>query len=130
METSNYGFSKVVALSFEEAIDKTKSCCQAEGFGNLTTIDRKAKMKEKINVDMENYVILGMCNPKLANEAVQVEYEIGLLLPCNFIVYQKGDTVHVAAQRPSVMSQVATNEALNTLVNTAEEKILKILTAI
>ena len=79
---------------------------------------------------MENYVILGMCNPKLANEAVQVEYEIGLLLPCNFIVYQKGDTVHVAAQRPSVMSQVATNEALNTLVNTAEEKILKILTAI
>ncbi|HCJ45315.1 MAG: DUF302 domain-containing protein [Candidatus Moranbacteria bacterium] len=125
METTNYGFSKVVSLPFAEAIAKVKEVLALEGFGQLTEIDVQTKMKEKVGADMEPYVILGMCNPSLAYQALQIETEIGLLLPCNVIVYEKDGIVRIAVQKPSLMSRVVGKEALKPVVDEAEIRMLE-----
>ncbi|OGI19318.1 MAG: hypothetical protein A3J06_01175 [Candidatus Moranbacteria bacterium RIFCSPLOWO2_02_FULL_48_19] len=130
METTNYGFSKIVALPFAEAVTAVKAALAKEGFGQLTEIDVQAKLKEKVGMDMEPYLILGMCNPKLAYQALQIETEIGLLLPCNVIVYEKEGSVHVAAQKPSLMSQVVQKEALKAVADEAEKGLLAALEAV
>ena len=96
METTNYGFSKVVTLPFAEAVVQVKEAFAKEGFGQLTEIDVQSKIKEKLGMAVEPYVILGMCNPTLAYQALLIETEIGLLLPCNVIVYEKAGIVRVA----------------------------------
>ena len=82
-----YGFSKEITYSFEQAVDKVTEELKKEGFGVLTSIDVKDTLKKKINVDFKKYTILGACNPPLAHQALQVEEELGLLLPCNIVVY-------------------------------------------
>ncbi len=81
--------------SFEEAIKRTTEAFKQEGFGVLTHIDMKATLKNKLNVDIDNYEILGACNPPYAHKALQAEDKIGLMLPCNVIVQQKGETIEV-----------------------------------
>jgi uncharacterized protein (DUF302 family) len=130
METTNYGFTKIVALPFAEAVAKVKEILPAEGFGQLTEIDVQAKMKEKIGAEMEPYVILGMCNPKLAHQALLIETEIGLLLPCNVIVYEKEGITHIAAQKPSLMSQLIEKEGIKAVADEAEARIVKALESI
>ncbi|MDP3957824.1 MAG: DUF302 domain-containing protein [bacterium] len=127
METTNYGFSKAVVLPFVEAVAKVKEVLAKEGFGQLTEIDVQAKLKEKVGADMEPYVILGMCHPQLAYQALQIETEIGLLLPCNVIVYEKEGVVRVAAQKPSLMADVVRKEALKVVSDEAEKRILAAL---
>jgi uncharacterized protein (DUF302 family) len=127
MEMTNYGFSKTVALPFAEAVTAVKAALAKEGFGQLTEIDVQAKLKEKIEVEMGPYVILGMCNPALAHQALQIETEIGLLLPCNVIVYEKEGVVRVAAQKPSLMADVVRKEALKVVSDEAEKRILAAL---
>src|SRR3972149_10130055 len=85
----NYGFSKTTDLSYEETIEKVTDELKKEGFGVLTTIDVKDTLKKKIDVDFKKYIILGACNPGLGHKALQAEEELGLLLPCNVIVYEK-----------------------------------------
>src|SRR5665647_681003 len=130
METTNYGFSKIVALPFMEAVTAVKEALLKEGFGQLTEVDVQAKMKEKVGADMEPYMILGMCNPKLAYQSLLIETEIGLLLPCNVIVYEKEGVVHVAAQKPSLMSQVVQKKELEAVADEAEKRILSALNSI
>ena len=104
-----YGHKKQIGLSFNEAIEKVKSELTKEGFGVLTEIDVKATMKKKLAVDYENYIILGACNPEFANKALQADKEIGLLLPCNVVVYEDSGKTFVSAILPSVaMSMVDT----------------------
>lgn len=130
METTNYGFTQVVALPFAEAVASVKEHLAREGFGQLTEIDVQAKMKEKLGADMEPYVILGMCHPKLAYQALLIETEIGLLLPCNVIVYEQAGVVRVAAQKPSLMAQVVQKDALQAVSDEAEQRILSALHSI
>lgn len=130
METTNYGFTKVVALPFADAVVKVKEVLAVEGFGQLTEIDVQAKLKEKVGADMEPYVILGMCNPKLAHQALLIETEIGLLLPCNVIVYVQNGITHIAAQKPSLMSQVVRKDELKAVADEAEARIVKALESI
>ncbi|MEX2189140.1 MAG: DUF302 domain-containing protein, partial [Bacteroidota bacterium] len=82
-----YGFSKTVNLSFDQTVEKVTEELKKEGFGVLTTIDVKETLKKKLDVDFKRYTILGACNPPFAHKALQAEEEIGLLLPCNVIVY-------------------------------------------
>ena len=96
-ERGPYSFRKVVALPYEEAVEKTKEALKQQGFGVLSEIDMKAKLKEKLGVDIKRYVILGACNPPLAYKALQADPEIGLLLPCNVIVYETGSAESVVA---------------------------------
>jgi len=86
MNNSHYGYGKTVSYDFETAIKKVTEELKKEGFGVLSEIDIQEKVKEKLGKDMDRYVILGACNPGLAFEALEVEQEIGLLLPCNVIV--------------------------------------------
>ena len=91
-------------MPYDDAVMKTRNALQNEGFGVLSEIDISAKLKEKLGVDFRRYVILGACNPPLAHKALQAELEIGLLLPCNVIVYEEGrDHSVIAAIDPDSM---------------------------
>ena len=118
-----YGYKRKTSLSFTEAVEKTKTELAKEGFGILTEIDVKATLKKKLNVDHEDYLILGACNPPFALEALQAEKEIGLLLPCNVIVYGESGVVFVSAILPTVAMGMVENPSLADIGKTAEEKL-------
>ena len=123
----DYGFSKTVNLSFNQAVDKITLELKKEGFGILTEIDVKETMKEKLNVDFKNYKILGACNPPIAHKALQLEEKLGLLLPCNIIVYEKGNDCIVSIFDPMIMTQIIKNKELITIVEEVKQKLLSAL---
>lgn len=97
----DYGYRKRVALGFDEALARVKATLAEQGFGTLTQIDVGETLKAKIGADLgRRYVILGVCKPTLAYQALQAETELGLLLPCNVIVYEDGDETVVSAIEP------------------------------
>jgi len=125
-----YGYSRKVSLSFDEAVAKTKEALAGEGFGVLTEIDVKATMKKKLGIEYDNYLILGACNPASAHKALQAEKEIGLLLPCNVIVYEDVGAVHVSAIVPSVAMAMVKNEALAGIAGEVEEKLKTVINSL
>ena len=125
-----YGFSKSLDLSFSNAIVKVTEELQKEGFGVLTTIDVKDTLKNKIDVDFKKYTILGACNPPFAHKALLAEEEIGLLLPCNVIVYEKENKSAVSFFNPDLMSKVVENEALNPIADEVREKLQRVYDSI
>lgn len=130
MET-NYGFSKVVNLGYDEAIEKVTDELKKEGFGVLTEIDVKATLKKKLDVDFKPYKILGACNPPFAYKSLQAEEQIGLMLPCNVIVYvnNNNETV-VAAIDPIASMQAVKNETLSEVAETIKGKLKKVISSI
>ena len=126
----DYGFSKTVDLSFEDTINKVTEELKKEGFGVLTIIDVKDTLKNKIDVDFKKYTILGACNPSFAHKALLAEEEIGLLLPCNVIVYEKEDKSAVSFFNPALMSKVVENEALIPIADEVKEKLQRVYDSI
>jgi len=126
----NYGFSKTTDLSYEETIEKVTDELKKEGFGVLTTIDVKDTLKKKIDVDFKKYIILGACNPGLGYKALQTEEELGLLLPCNVIVYEKENKTVVSIFDPIVLSTIVDNDILKPVAEEAKAKLVKVLDAI
>ena len=122
----NYGFIKTTDLEFDEAMAKLAAELQKEGFKILTKIDVQAKFKEKLNIDFPRYVILGACNPKMAHQAITAEWNIGLLLPCNVIVYEKASKVWIGVMRPTQAMATVQNDALNGLAETVEQKLRRV----
>ncbi len=129
--TAHYGHSRIVNLTFEEALKKVTANLKEQGFGVLTEIDIKATLKDKLGVETRPYKILGACNPPFAHRALQAEEEIGLLLPCNVIVYINGagETV-VSALDPIVAMQVADNPALAEVAEAVREKLVSAIDAV
>ena len=125
-----YGYKRKVLLPFGEAVKKAKSELAKEGFGILTEIDVKASLKEKLGIEYDNYLILGACNPPFALKALQAEKEIGLLLPCNVVVYEDGEEVFVSAIRPTIAMEIVRNQSLAEVGKTVEEKLKKVVDAI
>lgn len=131
LQHSNYGFSKTVGIPYEAAVEKTRAALKAEGFGVLCEIDLKEKLKEKLGVDFRNYVILGACNPPLAYQTLQQEIGIGLLLPCNVIVYEAdeaGKSVVAAIDAKTMLSAVGHhNAALDAVATEVNEKLKRVV---
>ncbi len=111
---SNYSIRKIVDLSYKEAVERVKEELKKEGFGVLTEIDVKATFKKKIDKEFKKYIILGACNPNFAYQALQLEEELGLLLPCNVVVFEKdtGETA-VAAIDPRKALTISGNKDLD-----------------
>lgn len=125
-----YGFSRVLKLSYDQAVEKVTEELRKEGFGVLTTIDVKDTLKKKLGLDFKKYVILGACNPPLAHRALEAEEEIGLLLPCNVIVYEKGNETVVSAFDPQVMTRIIENPAVNLIADEVESRLKRVLEAV
>lgn len=126
-KTTAYGITRTVSMSCDSAIARLRDLLKKEGFGVLTEIDVKRTLKEKIGKDIDPYVILGACNPKLASRALEIEPDIGLLLPCNVIVSQRGDGTHVGAVNPQSMVDFTSNAALAEVSNEADERLRRVI---
>lgn len=110
--TSGYGFGIHLDLPFDEAMRRTRAALAAQGFGVLTEIDVQATLKAKINADFRRYVILGACNPTMAYRALQEELDLGLLLPCNVVLYEEAGGTTVKMMDPVAALGLATNPAI------------------
>ncbi len=126
MQTA-YGFGTNVELPYDETVTRVRELLQSEGFGVLTEIDVRKTMKEKLAADFRRYVILGACNPRLAHRAFQAELEIGLLLPCNVIVYEEGDHSVVSVMDPLAVLRVAGNETLQPVAEEARARLDRVI---
>jgi uncharacterized protein (DUF302 family) len=126
----SYGITKVVDLPYQQAVDKVTDALKAEGFGVLTTINVQETLKQKLGVDLGDYVILGACNPQLAYQALQTEQEIGLLLPCNVIVYTSGGKTAVSVLDPQQALGITNNESLSSIAEEAKGKLERALAAV
>lgn len=122
-----YGYKKELDLSYEKAVEKTREELKKEGFGILNEIDVKATLKKKLDVDFDNYVILGACNPPNAFKALKAEQDIGLMLPCNVIVYEKGGKTIVSAIKPTIAMSIVDNDALKNIAVEIEAKLKKVV---
>lgn len=125
-----YGFVKYLDLPFDKAIAKIEERLKAEGFGILTKIDVKDKFKEKLDIEFPRYLILGACNPKMAHRAISIEWDIGLLLPCNVIVYEKNQEVGVGIIKPTQAMTVVKNERLKEIATEVETKLKRVFDSI
>lgn len=128
-QTTRYGLSTTVDLPYEQAVHRAREALGKEGFGVLTEIDVKATLKKKIDVDFRPYVILGACNPPLAHKALSAELDIGLLLPCNVIVYaadEPGRSV-VAALDPVEALALTGNEGIRPLATEVRRRLERVL---
>ena len=132
MEESRYGLRVKVNVPYESAVEQATAALKAEGFGVLTTIDVRQTLKQKLDKDFRRYTILGACNPALAHRAFEAELEIGLLLPCNVVVYETepGRSVVSAMAPIAAMGVVGGNPALKDVAREADERLRRALKAL
>jgi len=131
-QTTRYGFGTTVDLPYETAVARTRDALAKEGFGVLTEIDVRATLKKKLDVDTRPYIILGACNPTFAHQALTAERDIGLLLPCNVIVYEAdepGKSV-VAAMDPVEALALTGNEDVRPIADEVKERLTRALDAV
>jgi uncharacterized protein (DUF302 family) len=132
MSEASYGYTKNLGtVVFDDAIERTTAALKNEGFGVLTEIDVKSTLKKKLDVDFRQYKILGACNPALAHQALSNEIMIGLLLPCNVVVFEEDDgTVTVSAVNPREMFKVVENPDMEGVAEQVDAKIKNVIDAI
>ena len=112
MLATGYTLTGTTPLPYDEAVERVRAELKAEGFGVLCEIDVQATMREKLGVEGEPYLILGACNPPLAHEALQAEADLGVLLPCNVVVYRRGGETRISAVDPERMLSIVENGEL------------------
>jgi len=122
-----YGFSKSTDLTYERAVEKVTEELKKEGFGVLTTIDVRETLKKKLDVDFKKYIILGACNPPFAHKALEAEEQIGLLLPCNVIVYENEGKSVVAAFDPMMMTKVLDNPKIQPIADEIQQRLKRVI---
>ncbi|TAK00239.1 MAG: DUF302 domain-containing protein [Candidatus Manganitrophaceae bacterium] len=123
MNRQDYGIRTTLNVSYEEAVPKVTEALKKEGFGILTEINVKETIKKKLDKEYPKYIILGACNPQLAYQALTSETEIGLLLPCNVIVYEKEGKTVVSAQDPEAALSIVGNEKIAPVAKEAKERL-------
>ena len=132
MDETAFGLRVKVPLDYDQSIERTTAALKQEGFGVLTTIDVRQTLKQKLDAEFRKYTILGACNPTLAHRALQAEIDIGLLLPCNVVVYESGPRESVvAAMAPlPTIGLVGKNLALEGIAREADERLRRALTSL
>ena len=130
VQNKEYGFSRTVDAAFDDVVERTREALKKEGFGVLSEIRLDEKLKEKLGVDFRRYVILGACNPPLAYKTLQEDINIGLLLPCNVIVYEADDknkSVVAAVDAKAMLSVVGENSAMNEVATEVNERLQRVI---
>lgn len=127
MAATAYGLKTRTQLGLAEAEEKVRELLAVEGFGVLTEIDVAATLKQKLDISRDPYRILGACNPRLAHAALQAETDVGLLLPCNVLLYEEGDHTVVAALDPATMVELTDNPALQEVADDARARLERVI---
>jgi len=133
IEKQKYGFTRTVEMNFERARERTIEALKTEGFGVLSEIRLDEKLKEKLGVDFRRYVILGACNPPLAYQTLQEDINIGLLLPCNVIVYEaddKNSSVVAAVDAKAMLSATGENAKLDATASEVNERLRRVIESV
>jgi uncharacterized protein (DUF302 family) len=126
----DYAFRTRLSLPYEQAVERVTAALKEQGFGVLTEIDVKATLKKKLNADFRRYVILGVCNPPLAFQALQTGLEIGLFLPCNVVVYEDDSGSVVSILDPISMMRVVGDSELDPVANEAQSRLQWVINAV
>ena len=127
-QIKRYAFSTLLNTSYDNAISVVKDALKDEGFGVLTEIDVKATLKKKLDKEFRNYVILGACNPPYAYRSLEADLDVGLLLPCNVIVYETDDEkAYVAAINPISALEVIQSQELKSIAQEVSEKLKRVV---
>jgi uncharacterized protein (DUF302 family) len=130
-DSMSYYFSAIVEVPFEEAVNRASEELKKEGFGIMTEIDVRKVLKEKLGVDFRPYRILGACNPRLAYEALQMEENIGTMLPCNVVVQEhSGGRVEISAIDPVASMQAVTNRRLLDVAHEVRKLLMKVIDSV
>jgi len=125
-----YGFTKELDISFENAVEIVINELKKEGFGVLTRIDIKNKFKEKLGIEFNKYLILGACHPESAYNAIIAEENIGLLLPCNIVIYEKDDKTVFSIIKPKMAMGMINNDKLKSIAEEVESKLERVFRSI
>jgi uncharacterized protein (DUF302 family) len=125
-----YGFTKWLDLDFESVVELVKEQLARAGFGILMTIDVKQKLEEKLDIEFKKYVILGACDPANACKALLAEENVGLLLPCNVVVYESDGGATVGVVRPTVSMQMIDNLDLKRIAKDSERRLKGVIDAL
>ena len=126
----DYGFTKELDIPFDETVTKVTEALKREGFSVLTTIDIQQKLKEKLGIDFQRYLILGACNPTFAHKAIVAEENIGLMLPCNILVNEKDRITVLGVIKPSVAMKMIPNPELEINAQTVEAKLKSVFDSV
>lgn len=126
----DYGFTKEIDTSFEATVENVTNELKKEEFGILTQINVTEKFEEKLGIDFKKYIILGACNPPSAHKAILAEENIGLMLPCNVVIYEKQDKTVVSIIKPTVAMKMVANVDLAEIAATIEKKLKNVFDAI
>jgi uncharacterized protein (DUF302 family) len=127
MLDTRYALSGVSPLGFDETVERVRSELGAEGFGVLCDLDVQATLEAKLGVECEPYVILGACNPPLAHRALEAEPDLGVLLPCNVVVYELAEAVHVSAVDPERMLGLVENTELEPIATDVRDRLRRVV---
>jgi uncharacterized protein (DUF302 family) len=130
MEGVEYGVGRDLEEPYETVVPRVLAALKTEGFGVITEIDVQKTMKEKLGVDGPRHVILGACNPPLAHRALELEPDLGLLLPCNVVVYEKERGTRVAAVNAGAMLGMVGNDALGEVAGEVQQRLDRVLAAL
>ncbi len=128
--SKQYGFGTTLPMPYDKVIPRVKEALKAEGFGVLTEIDVRQTLREKLGAEMEPYLILGACNPTLAQQALELEPEMGLLLPCNVVVRAIGDGCRIEVADPEVMLGISGSQQLKAIAEEAKRRLLRAVAAL
>lgn len=127
LQALNYGYVVPVNLPFDQAVERLEQGLKQEGFGVLCRIDIQAKLKEKLGVDFPRYIILGACNPPIAHQALQQEFNLGLLLPCNAVVYEREGRTYAGVVDAAKMLAIVGDSSLEQMAQSVNEKLRRAL---
>jgi uncharacterized protein (DUF302 family) len=125
--TASYTLTTTTAIPFPEAVERIRAELKEEGFGVLSEIDVQATLREKLGAEMEPYLILGACNPPLAHQALDTEPELGTLLPCNVVVYERNGETHISAIDAERMLSIVDNAELAPIAMQVRDKLARVL---